>query len=184
MLSSAKTPRQFHKIDPMTKFTWTRAGLPVAAALAAWGLGACGFAAEVSPPADSFRQVAAEAVAGAEKSQSMTVPGVGGWLFLDKELRHLIAPKFWASGSGEPQVPGDPLPAILEFKRRHRSHPRSGPRESRDLPGQTRRFPPSPGTAFTANRRNRPRVLQGSRRKWHPGSRSHRPLSDRTGRGA
>ena len=101
----------------MTNFTWIRAGLPVATALAAWGLWDCGFAAEVSRTADSFRQIAAQAVACAEKSQSMTVPGVDGWLFLDKELRHLIAPKFWASGSDEPQVPGNPLPAILDFKR-------------------------------------------------------------------
>ncbi|TSA29428.1 MAG: hypothetical protein D4R65_15205 [Verrucomicrobiaceae bacterium] len=99
----------------MTNFTWTRAGLPVAAALVAWGPMAGGFAAEVSPSAGSFQQIAARAVASAEKSQSMTVPGVDGWLFLDKELRHLIAPEFWASG--EPQVPGDPLPAILDFKR-------------------------------------------------------------------
>ena len=99
----------------MTNLTWTRAWLPVAAALAAQGL--CGRVFAVEAGQSSFRQIAAWAAACAEKSQSMTVPGVDGWLFLDKELRHLIAPKFWASGSGEPPVPGDPLPAILDFKR-------------------------------------------------------------------
>ena len=101
----------------MTCFQWSRAGLPSFAALAAWGLCACGFAAESVPSADSFRQTAAAAIARSEKSQSMTVSGVDGWLFLDMELRHLTSPKFWASCPADPQAPGDPLPAILDFKR-------------------------------------------------------------------
>jgi alginate O-acetyltransferase complex protein AlgJ len=47
---------------------------------------------------------------------SLSVPGADGWLFLDKELRHLAAGKFWADPGGPP-VAGDPLPAILDFKR-------------------------------------------------------------------
>lgn len=60
--------------------------------------------------------LAAEPPAAASAAPAMSVPGTGGWLFLDKELRHLGAPKFWADPDG-PAVAGDPLPAILDFKR-------------------------------------------------------------------
>ena len=45
----------------------------------------------------------------------MSVLGADGWMFLDKELRHLGSPKFWADPGG-PDLPGDPIPAILDFK--------------------------------------------------------------------
>lgn len=48
-------------------------------------------------------------------ASTISVAGADGWIFLDKELRHLRSPKFWADPGG-PDVPGDPLPAILDFK--------------------------------------------------------------------
>ena len=50
-----------------------------------------------------------------QPASTLSVPGVDGWMFLDKELRHLRSPKFWADPGG-PDVPGDPIPAILDFK--------------------------------------------------------------------
>ena len=46
----------------------------------------------------------------------LSVSGKDGWRFLEKELKHLNTPKFWAA-SGEAPVADDPLPAILDFKR-------------------------------------------------------------------
>ena len=46
----------------------------------------------------------------------MTIPGVDGWLFLDKELRHLSAPKFWSDLPESEADSNNPLPAILDFK--------------------------------------------------------------------
>ncbi|MEI6033110.1 MAG: hypothetical protein WCS65_02365 [Verrucomicrobiae bacterium] len=89
--------------------------LPPAAAWAVWLLsagcpakGAVPGAPTPAPP----QQTIAGALAGA--GNSLSVPGLDGWYFLEKELRHLIAPKFW--GDGVAAVPGDPLPAILDFK--------------------------------------------------------------------
>ena len=46
----------------------------------------------------------------------MTISGVDGWLFLDKELRHLCAPRFWNEIPAVEADSNDPLPAILDFK--------------------------------------------------------------------
>ena len=46
----------------------------------------------------------------------MTIPGEDGWLFLDKELRHLAAPKYWNENLASDENTDDPLPAILDFK--------------------------------------------------------------------
>jgi hypothetical protein len=69
----------------------------------------------------AFRQACAERSAEAEKSDTMTVVGKDGWLFLGKELRHLAAGKFWGpeavkvSRAAKPDQ-ADPLPAILDFQ--------------------------------------------------------------------
>jgi len=65
---------------------------------------------------DQFQQSLKTVLDKASSSPSMTISGEDGWLFLDKELRHLAAPKFW---SDIPDAEGDsnaPLPAILDFK--------------------------------------------------------------------
>jgi alginate O-acetyltransferase complex protein AlgJ len=57
----------------------------------------------------------------AEKTDSMTVAGKDGWLFLAGELRHVSAGKFWGedaakvSAADKPEN-ADPLPAIVDFK--------------------------------------------------------------------
>ena len=61
------------------------------------------------------RSLRAEPPADQPAAKTLSVPGADGWLFLDTELRHLGSPKFWASPGG-PAVPGDPIPAILDFK--------------------------------------------------------------------
>ena len=49
-------------------------------------------------------------------SNALTVPGNDGWLFSAQEISHLGKPQYWASGGGT-LVAGDPMPAILDFKR-------------------------------------------------------------------
>ncbi len=88
------------------------AGSALAALLVAGSFGS--LAAEGGTDVTPLRQAIAGAVDSAQKSQTISVRGADGWFFLDQELRHLIAPKFW-SDNGAP-VPGDPLPAILDFK--------------------------------------------------------------------
>ena len=61
------------------------------------------------------RSLRAKSPADQPAATTMSIPGADGWLFLDAELRHLGSQKFWASPGG-PAVPGDPIPAILDFK--------------------------------------------------------------------
>lgn len=49
-------------------------------------------------------------------SNTLSVSGKEGWLFSTQELVHLGKPQYWA-GAGDSAVPGDPMPAILDFKR-------------------------------------------------------------------
>ena len=65
---------------------------------------------------DQFQQSLKTAMDKAEASPSMTISGVDGWLFLDKELRHLCAPRFWNEIPAVEADSNDPLPAILDFK--------------------------------------------------------------------
>lgn len=65
---------------------------------------------------DQFQQSLKTAMDKAEASPSMTISGVDGWLFLDKELRHLCAPRFWSEIPAVEADSNDPLPAILDFK--------------------------------------------------------------------
>lgn len=46
----------------------------------------------------------------------ISIPGLNGWFFFDKELRHLAASRFWSASSSAPPETTDPLPAILDFK--------------------------------------------------------------------
>jgi len=46
----------------------------------------------------------------------ISIPGLNGWIFFDKELRHLAAPRFWSDPSSAPPETTDPLAAILDFK--------------------------------------------------------------------
>jgi alginate O-acetyltransferase complex protein AlgJ len=68
-----------------------------------------------------FKQACAQRAAEADKSDTMTVVGRDGWLFLGKELRHLSVGKFWGpdaakvSRATKPDQ-ADPLPAILDFQ--------------------------------------------------------------------
>ncbi len=70
----------------------------------------------LSPVSDKFQQSLQISLDKAGSSASMTIPGVDGWLFLDKELRHLSAPKFWSDVPAGEADSNDPLPAILDFK--------------------------------------------------------------------
>ena len=63
-----------------------------------------------------FTQAVKDGVLKSEKSSSMTIPGTDNWLFLDKELKHLDAPKFWSTNVTDPNSQSDPLPVILDFK--------------------------------------------------------------------
>ena len=65
---------------------------------------------------DQFQQSLKTVMDKAEASPSMTISGVDGWLFLDKELRHLCAPRFWNEIPAVEADSNDPLPAILDFK--------------------------------------------------------------------
>ena len=65
---------------------------------------------------DQFQQSLKTVMDKAEASPSMTISGVDGWLFLDKELRHLCAPRFWNEIPAVEANSNDPLPAILDFK--------------------------------------------------------------------
>ena len=75
-------------------------------------------AAETPIPSasDKFQQSLTTALDKAGASPSMTISGVDGWLFLDKELRHLCAPRFWSEIPAVTADSNDPLPAILDFK--------------------------------------------------------------------
>lgn len=65
---------------------------------------------------ESFQQSLQSALAKSEKGNSMILTGVEGWLFLDKELRHLASPKYWNENPPPDESTDDPLPAILDFK--------------------------------------------------------------------
>lgn len=71
--------------------------------------------------ARAFADDCAAKAAAAEKAASMVVKGRDGWLFFDKELRHIGVGRFWgdaapkASRTAKPED-ADPLPAILDFK--------------------------------------------------------------------
>ena len=65
---------------------------------------------------ESFQQSLQSALAKSDKGNSMTLSGEDGWLFLDKELRHLTTPKFWNENPPPDENTADPLPAILDFK--------------------------------------------------------------------
>lgn len=49
-------------------------------------------------------------------SNALSVSGKDGWLFSTQELCHLGKSQYWAAGEGD-FLPGDPMPAILDFKR-------------------------------------------------------------------
>src|SRR5437016_6808409 len=73
-------------------------------------------------PLDDFRAMCAQKAAAAQQAGVMTVVGKDGWLFFDRELRHLSVGVFWGenatkvTASAKPES-ADPLPAILDFKR-------------------------------------------------------------------
>ncbi|MFM8982630.1 MAG: alginate O-acetyltransferase AlgX-related protein [Spartobacteria bacterium] len=48
--------------------------------------------------------------------EGISIPGRNGWIFFDKELRHLAAPRFWSEPTPTTPETTDPLPAILDFK--------------------------------------------------------------------
>lgn len=57
------------------------------------------------------------------KVRFWSVAGRDGWLFMDEELRHVAAGKFWGDGArraarGRPAGQRDPLPAILDYRDR------------------------------------------------------------------
>ena len=52
----------------------------------------------------------------AQPHPSISIPGLKDWFFFDKELRHLVAPRFWSEPSAPVINNTDPLPAILDFK--------------------------------------------------------------------
>lgn len=63
-----------------------------------------------------FNQAVKEGVTKADKTSNMTVAGTDNWLFLDKELKHLAAPKFWSTNATGSPAQSEPLPVILDFK--------------------------------------------------------------------
>jgi len=65
-------------------------------------------------PKEKFRMGIADIIA--PPHAGIAVPGQNGWIFFDKELRHLAAPRFWGAPSATPTETNDPLPAILDFK--------------------------------------------------------------------
>ena len=73
-------------------------------------------------PAGIFRNELASLAEDAEQQQTITVPGMDGWLFFGPELRHVGVGPFW--GDDAPRVSrarrpdtADALPAILDFQR-------------------------------------------------------------------
>ncbi|MEN9470424.1 MAG: hypothetical protein RL630_2157, partial [Verrucomicrobiota bacterium] len=46
----------------------------------------------------------------------ISAPGLDGWIFFDKELRHLAAPSYWREPGAPVDAANDPLPAILDFQ--------------------------------------------------------------------
>jgi alginate O-acetyltransferase complex protein AlgJ len=46
----------------------------------------------------------------------ISAPGLDGWIFFDKELRHLAAPRYWSEPDAPVDAATDPLPAILDFQ--------------------------------------------------------------------
>jgi alginate O-acetyltransferase complex protein AlgJ len=46
----------------------------------------------------------------------IAAPGLDGWIFFDKELRHLAAPRYWSEPGAAVDATQDPLPAILDFQ--------------------------------------------------------------------
>ena len=46
----------------------------------------------------------------------IAAPGLDGWIFFDKELRHLAAPRYWSEPGAPVDAANDPLPAILDFQ--------------------------------------------------------------------
>ncbi len=92
-------------------------------ALLLWSVSSLAALAEPAPDAElvaQFQRVCAQRAAEADKADTMTVVGEGGWLFLGKELRHVSAGKFWGpeavrvSRAAKPDQ-ADPLPAIVDF---------------------------------------------------------------------
>jgi len=76
-------------------------------------------AAIAGTEAEAFR---AECRAKAEASESTTIRGRDGWLFLRNELRHVGAGTFWGKAAqtasrASREDRRDPLPAILDFHR-------------------------------------------------------------------
>lgn len=70
--------------------------------------------AEAALPPDQ-KEKFREGIAGilASPPEGIAVAGRNGWVFFDKELRHLAAPRFWSTSPAETS---DPLPAIIDFK--------------------------------------------------------------------
>src|SRR5438874_5921817 len=72
-------------------------------------------------PLDDFKAMCAQEAAAAQRAGMMTVVGKDGWLFFDRELRHLSVGVFWGdnaakvSAAAKPES-ADPLPAIVDFK--------------------------------------------------------------------
>jgi len=73
-------------------------------------------AGSIAAEKESFQQSLQFALAKSDTSNSMTAMGVDGWLFLDKELRHLSSSKYWNENPSTEESTFDPLPAILDFK--------------------------------------------------------------------
>ncbi len=77
-------------------------------------------ATEVHAPASpldtqkKFQQRVNETLA--QPHPSISIPGLNDWFFFDKELRHVVSPRFWSEPSAPVINNMDPLPAILDFK--------------------------------------------------------------------
>ena len=72
--------------------------------------------ATIAESAPAGAPVPASPAVAEPPSNALAVPGKEGWLFSAQELQHLTKPKYWADGDGV-ALPGDPMPAILDFKR-------------------------------------------------------------------
>jgi alginate O-acetyltransferase complex protein AlgJ len=73
--------------------------------------------AEVAATAEqktTFREALDSAIGRAEGG--MSVAGLDGWYFFDKELKHLASGRYWGDLSAPNAGTSDPLPAILDFK--------------------------------------------------------------------
>lgn len=70
--------------------------------------------APAPPQAQSFQAAIAKALEN--HGTKMGVAGLDGWIFFDKELRHLSSPRYWSDPPAPSADSSDPLPAILDFK--------------------------------------------------------------------